>query len=189
MNTEVEAMDNTARSEALRRALFTDATSRVYGVLDGASIPGLLSFLAEHDVDNVCLFRGELDPELAQTAPYLVHLPPESPFTQRLLRQGWGHHWGILAVSEVELRVLRLHFRKFIMVWDPDGKPLYFRYYDPRVLRVYLPTCNTDELRTVFGPVKAYVMEGETSDVVLRFALAEGVLAREELALPSIASP
>jgi hypothetical protein len=30
---------------------------------------------------------------------------------------------------------------------------LLFRYYDPRVLRVYLPSCRPSELETVFGPV------------------------------------
>ena len=37
----------------------------------------------------------------------------------------------------------------------------YFRYYDPRVLRVYLPTCNARELQTVFGPVLRYLVEDE----------------------------
>jgi len=177
-------MNADARLETLRRIVYGSGEAQVYGVLDGASIPNLLSLLEQHAVVNVCLFRGELDPELAMTAPYLVHLPPESAFTELLLQQGWGNHWGVLAVATAELRTLRMHFRKFIMVWDSEGKPLYFRYYDPRVLRVYLPTCNTDELRTMFGPVSAYLMEGETADALLRFTFAGETLSREALALP-----
>jgi len=176
-------MNADRRVETLRRLLYEDSGVQVYGILDGASIPNLLPLLTQHGIVNVCLFRGELDPELAMTAPYLVQLPPESPFTELLLRQGWGKHWGILAVSSEELRILRLHFRKFIMVWDPEGKPLYFRYYDPRVLRVYLPTCSADELRTVFGPVSAYVLEGETPDTAWRFTYAGNTLGKEVLAL------
>jgi hypothetical protein len=177
-------MNADRRVETLRRILYEESGGQVYGILDGASIPNLLPLLTQHAIVNVCLFRGELDPGLAATAPYLVHLPPAAAFTELLLQQGWGGHWGILAVSKAELRLLRMHFRKFITVWDPAGKPLYFRYYDPRVLRVYLPTCNGDELRAVFGPVSAYLAEGETPNTLLRFTLAGETLGREALTLP-----
>ena len=177
-------MNAEARLETLRRILYGNGETQVYAILDGASIPNLLLLLAEHQVEHVCLYRGDLDPDLAQAAPYLVHLPEESSFSRLFLRGGWGQHWGILALSKEGLRALRMHFRKFLMVWDPDGKPLYFRYYDPRVLRVYLPTCNGDELQTVFGPVSAYVLEGEKPDVLLRFTRAGHALGQTELALP-----
>lgn len=177
-------MNADARLETMRRILYGNDETQVYAVLDGASIPNLLSLLAEHEVEQVCLYRGELDPELAQAAPYLVHLPMESPFSRLFLQGGWGQHWGILVLSRETLRALRMHFRKFLMVSAPDGKPLYFRYYDPRVLRVYLPTCNGDELETLFGPVSAYVLEGEKPDVLLRFTRAGNALGQTELALP-----
>lgn len=176
-------MNAEARVEALRRIVYGNGETQVYAVLDAASIPNLLSLLAEHAVEHVCLYRGELDPELAQTAPYLVHVSVESPFSRLLFQRGWGNHWGILVLSKEALRALRMHFRKFLMVFDPDGKPLYFRYYDPRVLRVYLPTCNEDELNTFFGPVSAYVVESENPDVLLRFTHAGNVLGRAELSL------
>ncbi|MFO7639969.1 MAG: DUF4123 domain-containing protein [Candidatus Competibacteraceae bacterium] len=181
-------MNADARLEALRRILYENGETRVYAVLDGASIPNLLSLLAEHAVEHVCLYRGELDPELAQTAPYLVHLPEESSFSRLFLRGGWGQHWGILVLSREGLRALRMHFRKFLMVSAPDGKPLYFRYYDPRVLRVYLPTCNGAELETLFGPVSAYVLEGEKPEVLLRFTRAGNALSQTELVLPPLQS-
>lgn len=181
-------MSAEARLERLRQIVYGNGETQVYAVLDGASIPNLLSLLVEQAVEHVCLYRGELDPELAQTAPYLVYLPAESSFSRLLLQRGWGQHWGILVLSKESLRTLRMHFRKFLMVSAPDGKPLYFRYYDPRVLRVYLPTCNGEELRIVFGPVSAYVMEGESPDTVLRFTWGGDVLGRQELPLPP-ASP
>lgn len=55
------------------------------------------------------------------------------------------------------------------MVYGPDGKPLYFRYYDPRVLRVYLSTCNAQDTGVLFGPVSRYAMEGEEPAILLRF--------------------
>lgn len=179
-------MNNDRRLETLHHQLYSDKESQVYAVLDGASMPALQQLFIEHKIDNICLYRGELEPDLAGMAPYLAHLPPESSFTRLLLQKGWGNHWGILAISKGDLRTLRMHFRKFLMVWDPEGRPLYFRYYDPRVLRIYLPTCNTDELQTVFGPVEAYVLEGETPDQLIRFTYGADGLGKHEMALPEI---
>ena len=113
----------------------------------------------------------------------------QSPVAQLFLTEGLGNHWGILAVSPADLRTLRMHFRKFLSVWDPDGKPLYFRFYDPRVLRIYLPTCNGAELRTLFGPVTAYYAETEAPGKLLRFTLGPDGLGQQQLDLSKSGSP
>ena len=146
--------------QVLSSQLFLPEMS-TYAVLDGASIPGLLHKLHEWRPQHICLYRGELAPDIAEVAPYLVYLEPNAEMTKWIFKQGWGQHWGIFALvdMDVDLKTLRKHFRKFLMVESPDGKPIYFRYYDPRVMRTYLPNCNNDELATVFGPVQIYVME------------------------------
>ena len=174
--------------QALQRTL-SETRQQLYGVLDGASIPNLLSLLSEHQLSGVCLLPGELDPELAQAAPYLAQLDAQSPFAELFLSQGLGKHWGILALSSADLRTLRMHFRQLLSVWDPDGKPLFFRYYDPRVLRIYLPTCNSGELRTLFGPVSAYYLEAETAGKLLRFTLGPDGLGQQQLDVSKSASP
>jgi len=153
--------------------LFDDPDSQVYAVLDGASIPQLLPTLRAQAPVHICLYRGELDPELAATAPYLVQLEAETEFTEWLIR-GWGQHWGIFALAQADMRTLRSHFRQFLMVYGPAGQPLYFRYYDPRVLRVYLPTCNPEETQLLFGPVKRYLAEGEKPATLWRCWVEQG---------------
>lgn len=148
---------------------------QIYAIVDGARAEQASAQAAEAETEYCCLYRGELDPELAKAAPYLVKLTPELPFTAWLLR-GWGESWGIFVESAADLRILRRHFRTFLMVYDEDGKPLYFRYYDPRVLRAFLPTCNADDLKVLFGPVDDYLMESEDGAEVLRFAVADGNL-------------
>ncbi|AFL74243.1 DUF4123 domain-containing protein [Thiocystis violascens] len=175
--------------QALQASL-SEVRQPLYAVLDGASIPHLPALFSEHGVPNVCLLPGELDPELAQAAPYLAQLTAESSFTELFLTHGLGRHWGILATSSADFRTQRMHFRQLVSVWDPTGKPLYFRYYDPRVLRVYLPTCNGDELRAVFGPVSAYYAEDESPDTLTRFILGGDRLGQQRLTLsgsPSLA--
>lgn len=156
-------------ADLVGRELFSDRRAQVYAILDGASAPGLPGSLEKHQPEYICLYRGELEADLAVAAPYLVRLDAESPFTRWVLAEGWGHHWGIFAVAADDLITMRKHFRKFLMVGLPDGRRVYFRYYDPRVFAVYLPSCNAEETRTVFGPVQQYVMESATPDLLLRF--------------------
>ena len=146
---------------ALYEHLFGDVDLNTYAVLDGASIPDLLDHLETDNPDHVCLYRGELSDELAEAAPYLVQLKPDAPFTDWLLSEGWGNHWGIFALSRADIREMRKHFRTFLMVKSPEEKQIYFRYYDPRVLRTFLPTCDGEQSKHLFGPVYQYVYESE----------------------------
>ena len=77
--------------------------------------------------------------------------------------------WGIFLRSEASLEPLQRHLRKFLMVYTEDAKPLYFRYYDPRVFRVYLPTCTEMELKTIFGPVACFLAEGPSENSLIEF--------------------
>ena len=167
-------------TEVLGARLFGVSGMNVYAVLDGASIPSLLETLHREEPEHECLYRGELPPDLAETAPYLVRLERGAGFSDWVLEQGWGNHWGIFALSGADLRTVRKHFRTFLIVHEEDGKPLYFRYYDPRVLRSYLPTCNSQELGTVFGPVACYVAEGAEPGVLLKYQLAKGALVERQ---------
>ena len=164
---------------AITQHLFAIPETTVYAILDGASVPRLPQTLEQMEVESECLFRGELDPELALVAPYLAMVQPDHPFTEWVLQEGWGRHWGVFAVSKADFRDLRMHLRTFLKVYGPELKPLYFRYYDPRVLRVYLPTCNELELQTVFGPVLRYLVEDENPVALLKF-WREGDECRKE---------
>jgi hypothetical protein len=85
----------------------------------------------------------------------------------------------VFALSRADLRALRRHFRTLLIVHDSTAKPLYFRYYDPRVLRVYLPTCNADELSAIFGPVEKYLLEEEQTGAILSFHTNAGALVQQ----------
>jgi Domain of unknown function (DUF4123) len=169
--------------QSLSRQLFTEDVAAVFAVLDGAAVPDLLDHLYGERPEFECLYRGELEPDMAAVAPYLVRLEQGTSFTDWVLTKGWGQHWGIFALTDAELPVLRRHFRKFLMVHDEQGAPLYFRYYDPRVLRQFLPTCNADEIVKVFGPIVRYVVEGEEAELVLRFRHTGGSLKQERASL------
>jgi Domain of unknown function (DUF4123) len=179
--SEYMALNNGKTIAGISEVLFADDEINVYTVLDGASIPDLLDNLYERQPEHICLYRGELEPDMAECAPYLVKLEPESEFGHWVISKGWGNHWGIFALSPENLREMRKHFRSFLMVSGPDYTQLYFRYYDPRVLRTYLPTCDAEGLASLFGPVINYILEDSDPKNVLRFRTEGGSLVREEM--------
>ena len=165
---------------ALADRLFADPDASVYAILDAASVEKLLDVLYKHQPESICLYRGELAPDIAHVAPYLVRLERDSPFTTWVLERGWGKHWGVFAVSPADLTAMRQHLRRFLTVHDSKGNPMLFRYYDPRVLRVYLPTCNPQELEAMFGPVLQFLMEGEDPAKLLQFRVNKKALVQEQ---------
>jgi len=173
-------------NDAVLQQLFADEDTNVFAALDGASVPDLLDKLYGLLPKFECLFRGELEPDVAEVAPYLVQLEPTCEFTKWIVTHGWGQHWGIFAVSSADFRALRGHFRNLLTVYDASGRPMLFRYYDPRVLRTYLPTCNAGELSAVFGPIAGYILEDADPWALLRFGLDSASLSRKQFDLDPV---
>ena len=67
---------------------------------------------------------------------------------------------------------MRKH-RRFLLVKAEDGEELYFRSYDPRVLRVFVPTCTPEEARTFFGPIRAFLVEANEPETLLTFTVSQ----------------
>ncbi len=163
--------------DAVKALLFEPATgANVFGIVDGAAVPELPRWLTDYEGASICLLRGELDDALARAAPYLVQLEFGSPLLDWLLGLPWGQHWGVFLISQAGFRDLRQHCRVLLTVYDETGRPLYFRYYDPRVLRVYLPTCDQAQAAAFFGPVDRCVMAAETENTWLDYRLKAGKL-------------
>ncbi len=116
------------------------------------------------------LYEGIEGERLAAAAPYLVELSKESPLLETLARDAWGRSWGVYLTCDQPFEAVRKHLRRFLLVTDEEGEELYFRYYDPRVLRIYLPTCTPEEAREFFGPFREFLMEGEDPTSLLIFS-------------------
>ena len=173
-----------ARStEAIIETFWATPGEHVYAVLDSARDPAVRAKLIASDVHSVCLYEGTIPRELAEVAPYLVKLQRNHRFTEQILESAWGRSWGIFVRSPVDFETVRRHFRRFLRVADEAGKTLIFRYYDPRVLRVYLPTCTDLELDMLFGPLSAYFAEDASPDRLNVYSRRSGVYAMGRVAL------
>lgn len=142
----------------------------LFAILDAAREPSVLKVLIESREECESLFEGPQGGQLAHFAPYLVRLPADSPLIEGLVREGWGKSWGVYLTCSQPLKDLRRHLRHFLTVTLPGHREVYFRYYDPRVLRLFLPTCLPEEIDRFFGPIRYYLMEDEKAEALLRFS-------------------
>jgi hypothetical protein len=151
-------------------SLFRNQYQPLYAILDAARDVRILALLMQSKEQYQSLYEGVEGDKLAQVAPYLVRLEKDSLLLSSLILEGWGNSWGVFLSCADDLQAVRRYLRHFLEVQLPDGKQVYFRFYDPRVLRVFLPTCTADETNQFFGPVKHYLMEDEQPDNLLQFA-------------------
>ena len=148
----------------------------VFAIVDGARDDRIYAAVEGTFLPKDCLYAGDLPRQLKMTAPYLIQLEREDRFTRYLINTGWGGSWGSFLRTDTGIKQLRRHLREFLRVRDEAGRRLIFRYYDPRVLRAYLPTCWPAELDTFFGPISAFITEGEAPGEILEFRNESGKL-------------
>jgi hypothetical protein len=161
----------------------------VWMILDTARDNRSFGVLLESYLENSCLYAGYVPRALEAAAPYLLRLEYEDRRTRRLLERAWGNSWGVFLKCDTRLESLRRHLRQFLTVRDPSGKRVLFRYYDPRVLRVYLPTCTGEELRALFGPIEAFWIEGENPQNISRYGFDGSRLVLNRLSLETSGRP
>lgn len=155
----------------------------LFALLDASREPSVLKAIYESKEEYQSLYEGAQGAQLAHFAPYLIRIPANSALIPALAQRAWSKSWGIFLTCDLPLKELRTHFRHFLNVRLPDGTQVYFRYYDPRVLRLFLPTCLPEETNQFFGPVKQFLMEAEDAKVALHFTRGPKGAAQKELLL------
>jgi hypothetical protein len=152
----------------------------LYALLDAAREPRVVSFLEGLPETSDSLYEGEKAVELAPYAPYLVEIPGDSPLAGDLGATAFGKSYCVFLTAWASFEDVRKHFRHFLMVETEDGKEVYFRFYDPRVLRVFLPSCTPEEAKRFFGPIRSFWVEAREPGTLSRFWLGEDGLLRED---------
>jgi len=140
-----------------------------------------LALLVEYGEWYSSLYIGDAEKDLADFAPYLFVMPEGSPLEKHFNEHGIGKAWGIMAESNLPAEELKKHFRQFLKVKMESGDTMYFRFYDPRVLRIFLPTCNTEQLSTFFGRIRSFYTEEPNNPELIMHWWTEGGNLKSEL--------
>lgn len=141
--------------------------TRLYALVDLARDERLRELLWESVEEFRSLYEGPQGERMQDMAPHLVELPERSELLEVLVREGWGRSSGMFLTSTQPLLEVRRHLRKLLMV-KLEGFPerVYFRFYDPRVLREFLQVCTPEQRRVLFGStVECFLFEGTGGEV------------------------
>lgn len=122
-------------------------------------------------------YKGDKE-ENRRASPYLFELKEGSPFAEWYFQNGWGQGWGVPLLSDATFEEVYRHFRRFLMVKTEAGERLYFRFYDPSVLRTFLPTCDAGQLKEFFGSVRHFICEDHDPKFASFFSLKDGRLVQ-----------
>lgn len=128
------------------------------------------------------LFLPELRRELRAVAPHVFAIDADGGYLDRW-RARIGLSAGVLVATRQDVDALAKHLRTIFIVQDETGQDFFFRYYDPRVLRSFLPTCTRDQLGEFFGPIDEFVAEAAEPGVVHCFGLERGSLRQRRFQL------
>lgn len=176
-----------AGKEKLSSLLFkgeSDEPERdVFALLDGAMVRQLPDFLDDEEVEYAPLIPPPNEsPEEITRATYLARVERDSPTAAWLTGPGWGAKWGIWvsAPAGTDLADLLGHLREIAQVRLPDGRIVFFRFYDPRVWRAFFPTCDLPQHQHLFSLPVFYGCESADGTSLLIDKMIEGTPQREE---------
>jgi hypothetical protein len=156
-------------------------SGRLYGILDSAQDAAILELLRNSKDEYQILYDGRSAEDLVNDGPYLVKFPESNELLANFVSRGWGKNWGVFLRTYQDLADLRKHLRHFLMVEMPNGKVVYLRFYDPRVMRQFVTGFNGEEARQFFGPIRYYLCEAEDVTRLMILGVgSDGVITKEQ---------
>lgn len=164
---EVSTLPLSVREEARSTLSGVMTRAPLFALLDAARSDRVLVMLQEAIEEYWSLYDGISAVTQASVAPYLVELREESGLLSRLVLEGWGGARGIYFTSKRPRKDIRSHLRKLLMVTREDpGDMVFFRFYDPRVLPIVLPTMNARQEAEIFGDIEHFYCEDDAGRVL-----------------------
>ncbi len=176
----VPSSTQSALEEQIWNQLHSVESQWMYAVLDGAQGPEVVRSLSESYTRYQSLYEGDLHSAITEVSPYLIRLRKGTQYTQWLIEQCLTKNWGIFFTSSSSFSETRKHLRRFLRVKTEEGKTLVFRWYDPRVLHMYLPTCTIDELEYVFGPIDTFIVKSNSDYCYTTYTIEDDTVAIKE---------
>lgn len=157
---------------ALTSTIAADS-SPLYALIDGAQAFELAfaARLMGHQLYTL-FSEGGLAATAASVGPCLAAIGEPSGFLERWIEQH-GRHAGVLLQSPAGVAEVHRHLRRVFEATGEDGRQVFFRFYDPRVFRTFLPTCREQERQEFFGPITAWIVEGEEVASFTKYSLGQ----------------
>ena len=151
-------------------AALTDLTSgpsNLYALLDACDESSVVQKINSLEKSQAAsLYQGSAARDFYAIAPYVV--AADQAFVDWIANNMLGRPWGYFLETDplVTLPKIRSHLRRFMMAKGPGDKDLYFRFYDPRVVTIFLKSFSSETVSRFWGPIQSILLFDEDSQLV-----------------------
>ena len=130
---------------------------------------------------NRSLFKGTKDESLVDVAPYVFLV---NEVSEKILNDADVSLKCVLVIeTPLNLEMVAGHFREFIYQ-KVRGRECYFRFWDARVLKKFLPTCNDIQLNYFFRNINSISLPDDDPAFVLQYRVQRSRLNTERNRTP-----
>lgn len=127
---------------------------------------------------DTCLHESSCAPDIEEVGAHLIELEQGDALSEWLIEQAPDKSWGIFIRSGSDNEYVKSQLRELLQAELPDGRVVWFRYYDPRVLMPFLGGCGSVELKMIFDQIEQIVVAEEGQVQVLSYSSDHGDLIR-----------
>ena len=133
--------------------------NQAYLLLDGAQIDNLAERLLDQGKNTKfqSLYQHTAYSKLADIGPILVPVSPSSPLAH-IFALEWSATAGIWLESEAGEDVVVQHLRSLIHACVEGDATVLFRYYDPRITRLWLTGLEPQARDRLMGPIRLVLL-------------------------------
>jgi len=123
-----------------------------YAIIDLAAAPSLAPHvMGRLQADTMTLFARHLPAAVRSVGPWVVNIAKVARLEAAIDHLDCGQYWGYYVHSSIDIVSLRHTLRKLNLVNIPESeRPVLFRYWDPRVMSVYLNVATKGQKRSLF---------------------------------------
>lgn len=141
-----------------------------YAVLDAARDYSAVAMARIVSPHYQSLFEGDRGERLDDVAAHLFQADDRGNVARITLCGAAPGEFGVFLESRADFVTIRKHLRRRLsVIRERDGKRVFFRFYDPRVMRSFLPACAVDEAAAFLGPIDIVRVQDEEPGFVLTF--------------------
>jgi hypothetical protein len=155
--------------------------THLFCLMDAVSNPHIVPHLVTAlPVPSDCLFSGSAKQDLGDQTAWLADVTDDATALETLVDEGYAKGMLSFLLSPLELKPLIRHLKRFTKVRDPEGTEHFFRFYDPKVMRQYLPVFTASQRDMFFSQIICAIFEDtRDSTKLFRFAATDGALKSE----------
>lgn len=141
--------------------------------------PYTLMILQKYYSVNQSLFKGTKDEAIMDVSPWLFQI--DDQLEKNLSNEIAIALQSVLLVeSKKDMQSVCAHFKSFIYQ-TINGREYFFRFWDARVLKKFLPTCDKKQIAELFGPIDHFIIEADSQEESIKFSHVNGTLQQTKI--------